>query len=295
MCLENMWFSVQYRLTTMPWYPKIYNKHRKKEVWFMHDLNIAELDIDNRRKKILELLNREGKVKVIELSKLFGISEVTIRNDLSQLEEEGLLERIHGGATSTHKFYYNMPLLDRMKTNEAEKRKIAVACASLISNGDTVMINSGTTTLFVLQELKHVKNLTLVTNSLAIAQESGHMNNIQVILLGGNFNPQYQFAYGDDTVNQLKRYKADKLILSADGVSAEEGITTYHYLEVEVNRQMLARANKTIVATDYSKIGRTSFAYIDSVDQADVLVTNQNANREEIEFIKDKGVEIRLV
>ncbi len=261
----------------------------------MDDVNRAELDIDNRRKKILELLNREGKVKVIELSKLFGISEVTIRNDLSQLEEEGLLERIHGGATSMHKFYYNMPLLDRMKTNEAEKKKIAVACASLISNGDTVMINSGTTTLFVLQELKHVKNLTIVTNSLAIAQESGHMNNIQVILLGGNFNPQYQFAYGDDTVNQLKRYKADKLILSVDGVSAEEGITTYHYFEVEVNRQMLARANKTIVATDYSKIGRTSFAYIDSVDQADVLVTNQNANREEIEFIKEKGVEIRLV
>lgn len=261
----------------------------------MVDGNIEELDIDKRRKKITELLNTEGKVKVIDLSRLFGISEVTIRNDLSELEEEGLLERIHGGAISTHKSYYNMSLLDRMKTNEEEKRKIAVACASLISNGDTIMINSGTTTLFVVQELKHVKNLTVVTNSLAISQEVGHFNNIQVILLGGNFNPQYQFTYGDDTTNQLKRYKADKLILSADGIGVEEGVTTYHHLEAEVNRQMLIRVNKTIVVADYSKIGRTSFAYIDSIDNVEVLVTNQKANQDEINSIKEKGVEIRLV
>ena len=261
----------------------------------MRNENIEDLDIDERRKKIVELLNKEGKVKVIELSKVFGISEVTIRNDLSALDEGGLLEKIHGGAISTHKSYYNMSLHDRMKTNEDEKRKIAAACASLVSNGDTIMINSGTTTLFVIQELKHIKNLTVVTNSLAIAQEVGHFNNIQVILLGGNFNPQYQFSYGDDTINQLRRYKADKLILSADGVSAEEGITTYHHLEAEVNRQMLARANKTIVVADYSKIGRSSFAYIDSIDNLDVLVTNQNANQDELNLIKGKGVEIRCV
>lgn len=261
----------------------------------MVDGNMEELDIDNRRKKIIDLLNKEGKVKVIELSRLFGISEVTIRNDLTELEENGMLERIHGGAINTHKSYYNMSFLDRMKTNEIEKRKIAAACALLISNGDTIMINSGTTTLFVVQELKHVKNITVVTNSLAIAQEAGHFNNIQIILLGGNFNPQYQFTYGDDTINQLKRYKADKLILSADGVNAEEGITTYHHLEVEVNRQMLARVNKTIVAADYSKIGRTSFASIDSIDNADFLVTNQNANQDEINSIRGKGVDIRLV
>ena len=157
------------------------------------------------------------------------------------------------------------------------------------------MMNSGTTTLFVAQELKQIKNLTIVTNSLAISQELGHLNNLQIILLGGNYNPQYQFTYGDDTINQLKRYKADKLILSADGVCAEEGITTYHHLEAEVNRQMLDRVNKTIVVTDYSKIGRTSFAYINSIDHADVLITNQNANSEELGLIREKGIETMLV
>ncbi len=256
---------------------------------------IPDLDIDKRRQRILELLNKDGKVKVFELSKLFGISEVTIRNDLSELEAGGMLERIHGGAVSTHKFYYNMSMLDRMKTNEAEKRKIAVACAAMISDGDTVMINSGTTTLFTVCELKRVKNLTIVTNSIAISQEVGYYSDIHVILLGGNLNHQYQFTYGDDTVSQLRKYKADKLILSVDGVDTEEGVTTYHHMEAEVNRQMLSRVNKTIVVADYTKIGRSSFAYIDSIENADVLITNQEANRDEIKLIKEKGIETRLV
>ncbi|RCX19979.1 DeoR family transcriptional regulator [Anaerobacterium chartisolvens] len=261
----------------------------------MPDLKINDMSVDDRRKKILELLNREGKVKVVDLSRLFGISEVTIRNDLSELENTGVLERVHGGAVSTGKAYYNMSFHDRMKTNEDEKRKIAIEVASLISDGDTVMINSGTTTLFTVQELKGLKNLTIVTNSLSVAEEIGHFSNIHVILLGGNFNPQYQFTYGDDTINQLKRYKADKLILAADGVSVEEGITTYHHLEVEVNRQMIARVNKTIVVVDYTKIGRAGFARIDSLDSIDLLVSNQNSNQNEIALIREKGIEIRLV
>ncbi|NJD04502.1 MAG: DeoR/GlpR transcriptional regulator [Ruminiclostridium sp.] len=256
---------------------------------------MEELDIEERRKKIIEFLAQKGKVKVVELSKLFGISEVTIRNDLSELEEAGLLERIHGGAISTHKVYYSLSLNDRMRTNEEEKRKIASICASMICDGDTVMINSGTTTLYTAQELKNTRNLTIVTNSLSIAQEVGHYNNIHVILLGGDFNPQYQFTYGDDTINQLKRYNADKLVLAADGVSMEEGITTYHHLEAEVNRLMIIRVNKTIVVADFSKIGRASFAYIDSINNVDYLVTNKKANEDEIKEIMKSGVGVKLV
>ena len=261
----------------------------------MTDEYIGELDIDERRKKIIEYLNKEGKVKVTDLSRLFGISEVTIRNDLSELEDNGLLERIHGGALSTNKPYYNMSLLDRMKTNEEEKRRIAEACASLVSSGDTIMINSGTTTLYAAQEMKNIKNLTIVTNSLTIAQEVGYMSNIQLILLGGYFNWDYMFTYGDDTVNNLKKYKADKLILSADGIDIEGGITTYHHLEAEVCRQMITRVNKTIIAADFTKIGRTSFAYIDSIKSADILVTNLKANQDEIGMIKEKEIDIKLV
>lgn len=261
----------------------------------MSDIKMEELSIEDRRKKIIDILNRQGKVKVVELSKLFCISEVTIRNDLSELEGIGILERIHGGAISTNKAYYNMSFHDRLKTNEDEKMRIAAMVAQMVLDGDTIMINSGTTTLFTIKELKNVKNLTIVTNSLSIAQEVGHYNNIHVILLGGNLNSQYQFTYGDDTINQLKKYKADKLILAADGISIEEGVTTYHHLEAEVNRQMIARVNKTIVVADYTKIGRASFARIDSLENIDFLVTNHKANQDEIESLKEKGIEIRLV
>ncbi|MGE5558493.1 MAG: DeoR/GlpR family DNA-binding transcription regulator [Bacillota bacterium] len=254
-----------------------------------------ELDIEERRQKILDMLTQRGRVKVAELSRLFNISEVTIRNDLSDLESLGLLERVHGGAVGTNKAYYNMSFFDRMHTNEPEKRRIAGKAAELISDGDTILINSGTTTLFVAQELKNVKNLTVVTNAVSIALEIGHYSNIHVILLGGNFNPQYQFTYGDDTINQLRRYKADKLILAADGVSAADGITTYHHFEAEVNRQMIIRVNKTIVVADHSKIARTSFAFIDEASSIDTLVTNEKAGHEELDALKEKGIDIYLV
>ena len=253
-----------------------------------------EIKIDDRRKMILEELNREGKIKVSDLSKKFNISEVTIRNDLSDLEQMGMLERIHGGAVSTHKAYYRMSLKEKMQTNQEEKRSIAAEIASMISDGDSIMMDSGTTTLFVAKELKNLKGITVLTNSLAIAEEIGYRENISVILLGGSLYPKHQFTYGDDVINQLKKYKADIMILAADGVSAEEGITTYHYLESEVSRQMMARASKTIVAADFSKIGRVSFAYIDSIENVDVVVTNTKANKEEIELIRKKGVEVKL-
>lgn len=259
------------------------------------DKIFVDLSIDERREEILQLIKLNGKVKVVEMSKLFGISEVTIRNDLSDLERAGVLERIHGGAISTNKAYYNMSLHDRMKTNEAEKRNIAVEAASLITDGDTIMINSGTTTLFTVQELRNVKNLTILTNSLSIAEEVSSYNNIHVIFLGGSLDSQYKFTYGDDTLNQLRKYKADKLILSADGICLDEGVTTYHHLEAEVNRQMISRAKSTILVLDYTKIGRASFAKIDDLDNVDILITNKNANKNEIDEIIVKGIEVKLV
>ncbi|GGD53218.1 DeoR/GlpR family DNA-binding transcription regulator [Paenibacillus nasutitermitis] len=262
----------------------------------MTELRLEDLKIEERRKTILELLHKEGKVKVIELSKLFAISEVTIRGDLDALEKEGLLERVHGGAASNYKSYYNMNLNDRMETNQEEKRKIAIEAASMISDGDTLILGSGTTPLYVVRELKNRKNLMIITNSYSVAQEAGHNHNIKVIvLLGGNLNPEYQFTSGDDAISQLSRYKADKLILSSDGVSAEFGVTTYHHLEAELNRQMIARVNKTIVVADFTKIGRANFAHIAGLDKVDCLITNENANKDEIAAIHDSGIEIRLV
>jgi len=261
----------------------------------MSERDGEDLDVDRRRQRILELLEKNAKVKVAELSQIFSISNVTIRNDLAELEDAGLLERIHGGAIRSHKAYYSMSLKERMKTNEDEKRRIAVKVASMVSAGDTLMMDSGTTTLFIARELKNTKDLTIVTNSLAIAEEIGYRDNIHFILVGGSLDLRYQFTYGDDAAQQLKRYKADLMVVSADGVSAEDGITTRHHNEAEVSRQMLLRANKAIAAVDFTKVGRGSFAFLGDVDCLDVLVTDEKANQEELALIREKGVKIFVV
>jgi len=260
----------------------------------MSDEQTVQLDIDDRRDRIIDLLEKKGKIKVAELSRIFNISEVTIRLDLNELENRGMLERTHGGAVSSCKAYYNMSLIEREKTNKEEKIRIAEAAASMIKDGESVFVSSGTTTLYTVRQLKNRKNVTILTNSIAVAQEAGS-NEINVILLGGNFNNDYLFSYGDDTQCQLLKYRADKLILSADGVSYESGITTYHFLEAETGKRMIERANKTIVTADYSKIGRESFAFICLIQQIDCLITNRGANEEEISEIIKMGTEVRLV
>jgi DeoR/GlpR family transcriptional regulator of sugar metabolism len=249
-----------------------------------------------RRREILNILNNEGKVRVSNLAKRFSISEVTIRNDLTEMEKEGLLERVHGGAISTYKTYYRKSIVERMQTNLEEKLRIAAGVAELIDDGDTLLLNSGTTTMYVVRRLKSVKGLTILTNSIEIANEAAmNGNDMQVLLLGGNVNHQFRFTYGDDTIQQLKKYKADKLILSADGVSAAEGITTHYHLEAEVARVMIERVKRTIVVADYTKIGRADFTCIATADRIDFLVTNNNAPKDEISALAELGAEVKLV
>lgn len=255
-------------------------------------MNYEELDTSARRQEITNLLMQNGRIKVNDLAKRFAISEVTIRNDLTILEHEGLLERVHGGAISTRRAYYNMSITERAQTNEVEKRSIAERTAALICDGETLLINSGTTTLYVAQALKDKNNLTVLTNSLPIAQEMGYHRSTRVILLGGNLDSRYQYTYGDHTIYLINQYRADKLILSVDGISAQDGVSTYHHLEREVDRAMLERSGEVIVAADYNKIGRISFATICPVPQMHTLITNQTADAEEIADLVGLGIEV---
>ncbi len=256
---------------------------------------IKDVKVDKRRNSILEMLNRDGKVKVTQLAGAFDISDVTIRNDLTEMEQEGVLRRVHGGAVSTKKAYFDMSLNDRMDINKEAKIRIAKAASCLVVDGDTLMIDSGTTTCYIAKELASRKNLTIVTNSLQIAREFGYHNTINVILLGGNLDFQYQFTFGNDTVAQLQKYRADKMIIATDGVSAKHGLTTYHYKEADVSCQMIDRANEVIAVADHSKIGKEGFSYICPLDIIDVLVTDkQDSNiEEELEAIRQKGITIK--
>ncbi|MBE6567817.1 MAG: DeoR family transcriptional regulator [Ruminococcaceae bacterium] len=247
---------------------------------------------EQRRRRISELLKANDSVKVTELSKLFDVSEVTVRTDLEDMEKKGLLTRVHGGAVSSYKPYYSMNLNQRLETNQKEKVAIAEKIASLIRPNDTVMLNAGTTTLLVFRKFPADYNLNIVTNSVAIALEASGNPNYNVILVGGSVNTKYQFTYGHDAVKQLERYHADKLILSVDGIDIAHGFTTYYNKECTVDVTMLKQADTCIIAADRSKFGHSAFTKISDVSVADMIVTAGELPAEYTDEFKLLGVEV---
>ncbi len=253
------------------------------------------MDLNKRKQTILDLLEKNGSVSVAELSKVLGTSEVTVRTYLTDLEAKGLLSRVHGGAISSYKPYYSMNLSQRLSTNQAEKLKIAKAVAEMVDDKDTIMLNSGTTTLLVFRSLPTNYNLNIVTNSVAIALEAADIQNFNVCLLGGYVNSKYQFSYGDDAIEQLKRYHADKLILSVDGIDTQNGFTTYYDKEAAIDRTMIEQSEICIVAADATKFGRTAFAKISSPEVADIIVTDSSLNDTVYNSLTELGTDIRKV
>lgn len=249
---------------------------------------------EERKQKILEMLKENDTVKVSELSLIFGVSEVTIRSYLADMEKKGLLSRIHGGAMSSYKPYYSMNLNQRLETNQGEKVEIADRIASMIEPNDTIMLNSGTTTLITFRKIPKTYNLNIVTNSIAIALEASNNPNYNVVLVGGSVNTKYQFTYGSDAVKQIHNYHADKLILSVDGIDAKRGFTTYYNKEADVDTAMIAQSDTRIIAADFTKFRRCAFAKISDVSVADVIVTNSSADMSILEELSKMGIEICL-
>ena len=157
------------------------------------------METKNRRSRILEIISEKGLVKVTELSNTFNTSNVTIRNDLAFLENEGLLERVHGGAVGTYKSYLSLSFNERLNVNLSEKERIGEAFSKIVKSGESIIFNSGSTSLVCARKCFAKPGMSIVTNSIIIAGEA-KLNKVErVILLGGMFDGEYQFTYGDDT------------------------------------------------------------------------------------------------
>jgi len=251
------------------------------------------LKIDLRRKKILELLHQDGQVRVSQLSDALDVSEVTIRNDLSALENDGFLQRIQGGAIQTVKDFYHYDSLLRSLDKSAAKKQIAIAAAALVNDGETLLINSGSTTLMTAIELSNQKkNLNIVTNSFPVAMEFGAHPSSRVIMLGGEINTQYTFTYGKDAQEQLRRYKADKTILSIDGICPDNGLTTFHAEEAAIDYMMMERSRETVIVADSSKYRHESFSHISDIEKVHYWVTDSNIEPEAFRVMENSGVKI---
>ena len=239
-----------------------------------------------RANRIMELLRQNGAAQASQISALLQVSLVTVRKDLQRMEDEGRLRRTHGGAVLRGG---GTPQDPRMAVME----RIAQTVADQIREGDCVIMNAGNTTLLTAQKLLGRKNITIITNSVAIAREMAQQTQIRLIFLGGEVNAEAVFTYGWDAVAQLEQYKADKLILSASGISCSAGLTTRHMEAADLLRKMIERTRTVIAVADDTKVGFESFYHVGDLHVADQLITNETPEiTEELKKIEATGIRV---
>ena len=254
----------------------------------------AGLKIDLRRKRILEMLAKEGRVQVLQLSRELSASVITIRNDLDVLGRNGHLERIRGGALRLGDGQWGFGFKKALFNENPDKRQVADVAAGMVDNGDTLFVNSGTSTYYVAMNLKRLKNLNIVTNSIPVALALGEVSGFRVLLLGGNLNVRHSFVYGPDAMEQMKKYTAKKAILSVNGISRAAGFTTYHAEEAALDQLMMERSQHTFIVADHSKYGHDSFYHISHPQENQTWITNDSVDpRARTEFL-DTGMQIVL-
>lgn len=252
------------------------------------------ISTEERRDRIIDLIKKEKEVKVSDLKKKFSCSNVTLRNDLVYLEKKGLIERVYGSAILKNNTMIGLFDESNVK-NIREKQKISEYAAGLIGENESIMLYTGSTALQIAKNLGGFKNLNVVTNSIITSYELGKNPYIKVILLGGYYNPDTHAIFGQHAITQLQEYKLDKLFLSVDGISSQYGATSEHPYETDICKAMVEKANQVIVTADYSKIGISRFTKIASLEEIDMLITDDKAPGDELKRIEEKGIKVIVV
>ena len=247
-----------------------------------------------RRSAILQILKKNSNVSVTELSKHFGVSEVTIRKDLNLLKDRNLLVRTRGGAITNDTGTNEDEMSIRFKklAHYREKQAIGRAAADLIEDGDIVIIDSGTTALQVACNLHKFKNLTVLTNALNVAQEVLSYKRFNVILLGGNIRSSSESVVGALAESNLKMFYCDKLFLGVDSFSVENGISTPSVEEANINQIMISRSRKVITVFDSSKVNKRSLAFITDLSKIDAVVTDDGLDKSIRSQLKAMDLEV---
>ena len=248
-----------------------------------------------RLAKILEMIEREGQVQVGRLSKIFKVSGVTIRNDLAHLEKKNLLIRTRGGAIRPQRVAVDFKITEKAQKHFKEKQAIGRKAAELIQDGDTIILDSGTTTLEIAKNLGQIKELTVITNALNIAHLLADFTNIRVIVPGGILRKNALSLVGPTAENAIKNYFCDKLFLGVDGIDADFGISTPNVEEAYLNRIMIEISREVFVVTDSSKFNKRSFAFIAPMEKIHTVITDKNIPSGEKEKLEKMGVQILLV
>ncbi len=256
------------------------------------------LSARDRRHQIARLVAEQERVSVADLAGRFLVTDASIRRDLVILEDEGLLRRVHGGAVGAGASRHLGIYASKAREHREEKVRIGAAAAAMISSGDVVFLDSGTTVVAIAAHmpgpLRRSGAITVVTPSLPIVEEIGSWEAPHLICLGGLYLPDYRAVVGPQTVAGIRELSADIVFLGCEGLTIEEGLTTPHVLVAEVGAMMAARARRVVVVADASKLGQSGFTPIIPITAVSTLVTDWGADPGHVERLRAAGVDVIL-
>ena len=245
----------------------------------------------DRRERILDMIREDGNVKVVVLSKIFRVSEVTIRQDLEKLEQEGYLEREHGGAYLKDIGNQVKSFSLQHKENMELKAKIGKKAGEFIKDGDCIILDSGTTTTEIARQLLQRQNLTVITNALNIAWLLGAEPGISVIMTGGEFKAPTLSLTGEKAADFFRGLHADKLFLATAGISLKSGLTYPSLSDLVVKKAMIDSADVVYLVADSTKIGKSSLASLGAMSLIDYLITDEGIKEKDKQVFKENEIE----
>lgn len=235
--------------------------------------------LEERREAILRALNLDAKVRVSELSELFGVSSATIRKDIRALEGAGKLRRTHGGAIPVRSSDVEEKFEVAETTAHDQKARIGQAAARLVTDGDVLFVQSGTTCLELTKALIGKSNLTLITSDLSIAIKAEEvLKDSTIVMLGGTLRCGYHYTQGPDALKQLEGYYAPTAFLCANAFSFERGITAHRREQADWVNALIRSSDKHVLLLDSGKIGQNAPARVTDLDPIDVFVTDSDAD-----------------
>ena len=256
------------------------------------------MTINERHDLIIKELDTKGQVSVTELSTMLNVSEVTIRKDLTMLEQGNRLYRAHGKAIKMSPYINDRDVNVKFSQYPAEKTAIGKKAVSLIEANDSIIIASGTTVEYFAREVytdESLGRLTVITSALNVASILAKNRNFEVVQLGGIVRGTALSAVGSDAEHMLENFNSSKLFIGVDGIDIEYGLSTTNLLEANLNRVMIRSAQKTIVLCDSSEFGRRGFSRICEIDDVDQIITDAGIPPHTLEALQQRGIEVTIV
>lgn len=245
-----------------------------------------------RRNEIMARLQEERKVVVSDLSRLYDVTEETIRRDLEKLENEGLAKKTYGGAVLNESFNIDLPYTVRKKANVPSKQYIAEKIAEMLEDGDHIILDASSTALFIAKKIKDKKNMTVITNSVEILLELSDRTGWKVLSTGGRLKEGGLALVGYQAERMVSTFHVDCAIFSCKGLDTESGVTDSNESDAQIKKMMLKAAKKKILAADHTKFDKISFTQVCELSEFDVIVTDREPDDKWKQSLLSAQVEI---